>query len=450
MLVLSPDFRAAGRAALERWREGSDEVHTFEVEIAGEKRWVEAVAAPITIADDERGLLIFSRDVTDRRALEERLRTAQKEEGLSLMAAGIAHDFNNLLAVALVETELSQGENTNASVDARLARVEEALLRSRTLTQQLLVYSGAVVSSRERLDLTEQVERMHGLIRSSISREVEVHLDLAHGLPAVDADPSQLQQALMNLLWNASEATAGAAGRIFVRTGASVLEKEEVDALQPAQERRPGLHVWAEVRDNGHGIPAESLRRIFDPFYSSREPGRGLGLAAVVGIVRAHDGGIHVESEEGVGTLFRIYLPAADPSVAAPASEARPPGARVLLVHRDRSQRAAYLQALRSLGHDPVACDSKRAGLEALRREATKFDLIVSDAEPGDRGRPLGDAQELRSAAPDVPILMAGNAVKTEVAITGDETRVALLASPSSRIGLANAIDELLSGRRRS
>ena len=443
LVVLAPEFRAAGRDAIASWWSGNEDVHTFELEVAGEKRWVEAVAAPISIDLDTRGLLVFGRDVTERRALDQRLRAAQKEEGLSLMAAGVAHDFNNLLAVALVETELAREEGSSQTLRERLSRIEGALVRSRTLTQLLLVYSGSVASERESLDLTEQVEQIHDLVRSSISREVELRLDLASGLPAVEADSVQVQQAVMNLIWNASEACSGPNARVRVRTGCARLSKQDVDALQPAEERRPGLYAWAEVRDNGHGIPAGALRRIFDPFYSTRDVGRGLGLAAVIGIARAHAGGIHVESEEGEGSLFRLYFPVAEVDGDSDSAESQPRGIRVLLVMRDPTQRDAYMETLRSLGHEVLACEGPTAGIEALRSGPGRFDLVVSDAAPEERD-PLG-AEALRRVAPDLPMLLASDSEKSEASLrAGARSPIGRLATPTSRVALANAIDELL------
>ncbi|MEM7410885.1 MAG: ATP-binding protein [Myxococcota bacterium] len=445
--ALAQGSRAAGRDALERWRAGSDEVHTFQVEIGGEKRWIEVAAAPVPIADGNTGILTFSRDITDRLALEERLRSAQKDEGLALMAAGVAHDFNNLLAVALVETELAQRESTNPDVDSRLQRVEDALLRSRTLTQQLLAYTGSAAAVREALDLSEHVEELYPLMQSSIPGGARLRFDLCRDLPAIQADPTQLHQALMNVVWNAAEASAVPGGRVLVRTGASFLSEADVVELQPAEERLPGLYAWVEVRDNGHGIPGESQPRIFDPFYSTHEPGRGLGLAAVIGIVRAHAGGIHVSSVEGQGSLFRIYLPAFERR-GGKRAEAQPEGARLLLIHPDVARRSVLKQAVRGLGHRTLEADSLRVGIARLRNEAKPADLVLLGGAGRSPEALRREVADVRRVAPDLPILIAGEDARkrTDTGELEGLDRVAWLPSPLTPIGLANAIDALLWG----
>src|SRR5438552_5306742 len=309
------------------------------------------------------GVLLCAQDISERKqaedarlALERRLLEAQKLESLGVLAGGIAHDFNNLLVSVLGNASLALGElPAHAPGREALRRIEQAARRGSELTRQMLAYAGKDTIALERVDVNAVVAETSDLLSVSIGKKVVMAYDLAPGLPAIEADPTQFRQAIMNLLINASEAIDGAEGTITVRTGAVELGPDALrDTLHPP-EAAPGPHVCVEVRDTGCGMDAATTAKVFDPFFSTKFTGRGLGLATVLGAVRGHRGALAVTSAPGRGTIFRVYLPAAgapahvEPPAAASAGEGRE-GRTVLLVDDEEDVRAVTAHMLERLG----------------------------------------------------------------------------------------------------
>jgi len=241
-------------------------------------------------------------DVTKRRLLETRLREAQKRESIGLLAAGVAHDFNNLLTGIMGNASMA-GELVGASEQARgmLENIIDASRRAAHLTRQLLAYSGHGKFVVTPVSLSGMVYSIRDWIEASIPKRVKLSLEIADDLPLVEADTAQMQQVVLNLVVNAVEAIGDRAGRIVVRTG-----EVPVERLVGGEEHG----VYVEVADTGCGMDAATQERIFDPFFTTKFTGRGLGLAAVSGIVGGHGGNIRVSSEPGKGSTFRIVLPA--------------------------------------------------------------------------------------------------------------------------------------------
>jgi two-component system, cell cycle sensor histidine kinase and response regulator CckA len=289
--------------------------------VQGEAHTFDVIEVPLR---DETGAIVglcgIARDVTERhgaeaerRRLEARMQRLAKAESLGVLAGGLAHDFNNLLTTIIGNTELLL-EATGAAGPARrqLQKINTSARRAADLTQQLLAYAGGGQFAFERLDLSAVAAEMVRLAPASRSATIEVVTELEAGLPAVEGDPSQVRQAVMSCVLNAAEALGDAAGRITIRTGVAELDQAALAECIAGDELCPGRYAWVEVSDTGCGIPAADLGRIFDPFFSTKFTGRGLGLAAVLGIVRAHDGAICVTSAPGSGSTFRILLPARD------------------------------------------------------------------------------------------------------------------------------------------
>jgi two-component system, cell cycle sensor histidine kinase and response regulator CckA len=247
----------------------------------------------------------------ERRGLEVRIQRAQKFESLAVMASGVAHDFNNLLVMVLGNASLARaGADRSSQLHAQLCTIETAAERARELVQQLQTYAGATEMARGIVMLSSLVRETAALVAGSVSRRVAIECDCSTNLPAIEADATQLRQVVLNLLLNAAEAMRERSGCIQVRVrpvlaGRALLSQSFVDDELPE-----GLYASIEVRDSGSGIEPGVLPRIFDPFFSTKSTGRGLGLAAVLGIVRAHGGAIRVESRQGQGTAFHILLPA--------------------------------------------------------------------------------------------------------------------------------------------
>lgn len=263
------------------------------------------------LLDDERltGRVWQLRDVTVQRRAANELLESQKTESLGVIAGGVAHDFNNLLAVIQGNAALARRDAPpDLGIDRFLSDIEIASDRASDLTEQLLAYAGKSNIRIEEHDLSRLVADVRQLIDVSIPKRVELICDLPSGLPPVEADATQLHQVIMNLVLNAAESLAEKSGSVRVRTGVKILSDQEA-ASMPVGNPNPGRFVFLEVEDTGSGIGKDRLTRIFEPFYSTKFAGRGLGLAATMGVLRTHHGGLHVRSTPGKGSIFTAFLP---------------------------------------------------------------------------------------------------------------------------------------------
>ncbi len=266
-----------------------------------------------------RRLVLAVRDISEQRrrederwAVERRLREAERLESLAAMAGGMAHDFNNLLQTMLGFTELAAADlAADAAAAAALAQVQAAGQRAGELTRKMLAYAGRARFVPRALDLSQLVRRARPLLAGSLTGTQWLEVELAGELPHIDGDPAQLRQLLLNLLANASEALGERGGRVVVRTGMIDCDEAYLGGCHSGQGLRAGRHVFVEVEDSGCGLNEAARVRLFDPFFSTKFTGRGLGLAAVLGIVRGHRGAIDVRSAPGVGTRMRVLLPVA-------------------------------------------------------------------------------------------------------------------------------------------
>lgn len=350
----------------------------------------------------------------ERRKLETQFMQTQKLESLGVLAGGIAHDFNNLLTSIIGYCDLARREIPIGSTAANL--LEEAVNGSRRaaeLTQQMLAYSGRgqflvgpVVLSKLVMDITR-------LLEVSISKKCVLRFDLMDNLPACKADATQLRQVIMNLIINASEAIGERSGVISVTTGAAWCDAQYLAENHVNDNLGEGLYVHLEVADTGIGMSPETRARIFDPFFTTKFTGRGLGLAAVLGIVRGHAGGLRVYTEPGRGTSFKILLPAetspAPSSPAAPSAESEWQGRGTILVADDEeSIRALLKHMLVRLGFDVITAVDGRDAVDKYRVHAHLNPLVLLDLTmPHLDG--VGAFRELRKIRPDVQtILMSG------------------------------------------
>ncbi len=288
------------------------------------------------IVSEETGeiaeVIAVSRDVSQRlreeearRRLEERVRRTQRQESLGVLAGGVAHDYNNLLLSIMANAELAQlGIAEDSPGAPHLQKIITATERAAELTRQMLAYSGQGHLSSERIDLSALVSEMVHLLETAISKKVRLHRDLPPDLPKIVGDATQLRQVVMNLITNASEATEASGGSILIRTGLMHCSTAYLADTVLHENLPGGNYVYLEVSDTGAGMDAETCVRIFDPFFTTKFAGRGLGLAALLGIVGGHRGAVEVKSEVGQGTVFRVLIPAATAEQAAdtPGAEA--------------------------------------------------------------------------------------------------------------------------------
>lgn len=269
------------------------------------------------------GMSAVVRDITERKNLEKQLQQTQKLESLGVLAGGIAHDFNNILTGILGNAELALLELSPASsVREYLENTRKATIRAADLCKHMLAYSGKGRFLIQVLDLSQLIEEMTHLLRISISKTVMLNYNLYPELPAIEADASQMRQVIMNLITNASEAIGDKSGVITITTGVMECEAQYLAETFLDDGLKQGIYVYLEVTDTGCGMDEEAQSKIFDPFYTTKFTGRGLGLAAVLGIVRGHKGAIKVYSKRGEGTTFKILLPCSDKKAAKAAGEA--------------------------------------------------------------------------------------------------------------------------------
>ncbi len=271
-------------------------------------------------AELELANAFLRREMEERREAEEahhkleaQVQHAQRLESLGVLAGGIAHDFNNLLAsimgyASLAAMDLAEDSRARKSVDQVLVAAKSAA----DLTQQMLAYSGRGTFVLEAVNITQLIDGVARLLESTISKKAALQLQLASDLPAIQADASQIRQVVMNLITNAAESLGDRTGTVQVTTGVERAELGELPAISPGHVLPAGDYVYIEVRDTGCGMDQETLHKIFDPFFTTKFTGRGLGLAAVLGIIRSHGGSIQVESEPGHGTVFRVIFPAVE------------------------------------------------------------------------------------------------------------------------------------------
>ena len=300
-------------------REGTGTIETRWVRKDGTTIDILLSSSPL-VRDDLKGDVIFTAlDITDRvraererRAMESQVQHVQKLESLGILAGGIAHDFNNLLMVVLGNLDLVLTDRSlPAGLRESLQNIGKAARQGAELTRQLLVYSGREPLRVTKLDLSTVVRGMSQIIEVSLRGKGPLVYELAEESPAVDMDPALIRQVIMNLLTNASESLGVEGGRIVLRTGQENLDSAALEQNILGRGLPPGMYAHLEVQDTGSGMDAATRDRIFDPFFSTKFVGRGLGLAAVHGIVLGHHGCMRVTSEPGKGTTFRVMFPAA-------------------------------------------------------------------------------------------------------------------------------------------
>lgn len=337
-------------------------------------------------------LIIEARDVTlpkrvekESRRLEARIQHAQKLESLGVLAGGIAHDFNNLLMGILGHAGLALMDlPTESPARQSVQQVEVAAQRAAELTNQMLAYSGKGKFVVESLHLSQLVREMTHLLDTVISKRATLKLDLPDQLPAVHGDASQLRQVVMNLITNGSDALGDKNGILSIRTGTTRIDADEWSAPYPEQELPAGDYVYLEVSDSGIGMDNETKAKIFDPFFTTKFTGRGLGLAAVLGIVRGHHGAIRVYSEKGRGTTFKVLLPSSAEELA-PALDPDHSlanwrgGGTVLVVDDEETVLSVARRTLGKFGFEVLVARDGREGVESYRTHAADIVAVLLD-----------------------------------------------------------------------
>ncbi len=380
--------------------------------------WFSAIGTWYETADGERRMLEVARDITreiqredESRDLARQIQETQKLESLGVMAGGITHDFNNLLTPILGDAELALLDlPADSPIRPRIEQIRNAAHRAAALTRQLLAYSGQGPVLFEPLSISRLVAEMGQLLEGVVSGRATLIYDLADDLPAVEADIAQLSQVVMNLITNASEAVREGAGQISLRTG--IIEAEKLDPQYVIGDFNPkaASYVFFEVVDDGCGMSAVTQSKIFDPFFTTKFTGRGLGLAAALGIVRSHSGIVEIESELGRGTRFRVLFPATQrvavvSELRATSIDTWRASGSVLVVDDDEGVRELLDATLRRAGLSVLLARDGREGVELFRRHADEIRAVVLDRTMPDIGGE--DAfDEIRRIRPDARIML--------------------------------------------
>ena len=405
------------------------------------------------VRGDDGDVYVHIRDVTERKQAELALRQSQRLESLGVLAGGIAHDFNNLLTGILghasVARRLLEADSPAASA---IEKTLGSASRAADLTRQLLAYAGKGQLQIGPLDLNDLVEENSGLLGTVIAQRATLRLALSDSTPVIRADPGQIQQIIMNLVINAAEAVGSDRGEVRIMTGYESVEREQAPEWDFVSDSAfpPGSYVSLSIQDTGAGMDRATLERVFDPFFSTKPHGRGLGLAAVLGIVQSHDGRLTVRSEPGRGTTFNLLFPPYTGDEVPPQTV---PGAvqanatrecTILVIDDEEAVREVACLILEELGYSVLEADGGLNGLQLYAENSERIELVILDLSmPGMDGAET--LHELRSIDPDVRVLLSsGYSEDNTIAQLTGSGETAFLQKPYTIEDLTHAIQKAL------
>jgi two-component system CheB/CheR fusion protein len=412
----------------------NDQILSLTPEGSNKQVIISCSARPLKDSNDQitGGVVVF-RDITSakqeemrRQELEERIQQTQKLESLGVMAGGIAHDFNNLLMIILGGVDLALEDIAGDSLAARnLTSAKHAAEHAADLTDKMLAYAGKGSLLIKPLSINDVVEEMRPLLFHTIGKHIDMNLELKSQLPAIKADATHLEQIITNLVSNAAEAIdESSPGQISIVTDIATLGEQDESVLDYYDSFKPGEYVYLEVTDNGSGISPENMPNIFDPFYTTKFTGRGLGLASVLGIVLGHHGAISIDSEIDRGTTFRIYFPAVAEAGEAPAATPTPASGeqaavswtgegKLMLVDDEQEVLEIVGLMIKRIGFE---VDTFRSGEEAVKQFRGHEDeyrgAIIDLIMPNMDGVEL--YHELKKLSPELDIIVASGHSETQ------------------------------------
>ncbi len=388
--ILSPEIAAP---VIKNYREcmtkGEPVSYEEEVPLEGGNKFFFTLLVPILDENKKYSRIVgFSRDITASKSMENSVRHTQKLESLGVLAGGIAHDFNNLLLAIIGNIELTI--YTFPGKGFQQQYLEKAILTSRRaadLCAQLLAYSGRGISEYKKLNINSLITEMLAILEVSVSKKTIFDIKLAGNLPGINADPSQIRQIVMNLVINASESLGESEGNVYLTTGKNYFKKSELTTAWTGEELNEGDYVWIEVSDNGCGMSEETLTHLFDPFFTTKFTGRGLGLSAVLGIVRGHKGTITVKSTPGKGSAFSVFFPASEQDdeiheIHANETENPITGGIAMIVDDEEEVRKVTGSMLEICGFSVITSDNGHDALQKLsaikneKRESVRVILL--------------------------------------------------------------------------
>ncbi len=431
VLYAEPADRERARSALLKAARGEGAANLqFEIRTkSGRTRTLACFSKPILGADGvPAGAMTIGVDTTrqkksviDRRQLEAQIQQTQKRESLAVMAGGIAHDFNNLLMGILGNANIVLEElPEDTRIRKNVAQIEKTARRAAELIRQMLAYSGKGRFVIETLNLNIVLQDMQPLLSSAVSKKAEIVFDLAPNLPYMEGDTSQLRQLVMNLAMNASEALEDRPGTIILRTGTMYCSTAYLGSTYLDEEHTEGDYVYFEISDTGYGMAEETLAMLFDPFFTTKFTGRGLGMAAALGIIHGHRGAVKVDSKPGQGTTVRALFPcghAVRPGLPRTGATAAPgkPRSTVLVIDDEEAARLVAQEMLERSGYRVIVASDGCEGLQQYQKTPRAIDVVLLDLT-----MPHLDGEEtfhrIRAIRPDARVVLTSGYDEHEVA----------------------------------
>jgi PAS domain S-box-containing protein len=409
---IHPDDHAKVQAAIREAISTPEGMATVEFRFRhrdGAWRVLQSIGRHCSEDREERFIIVNSRDLTESKALEDKLRQAQKMEAIGQLAGGVAHDFNNMLAVIQLQAGMLKSDRALTPLQSEMAgEIEKAALRGADLTRQLLLFSRRQTLQPRNVDLNELVRNTTKMLQRILGEHIRIQLSFGPGELFIHADPGMMDQVLLNLSVNSRDAMPNG-GQLTIETSAIDLDENSAAQNPSAQ---PGSFVCLTVTDTGCGIPHETLPRIFEPFFTTKDVGKGtgLGLATVFGIVQQHGGWINVSSKVGRGTVFRIYLPRLNTpprKEVAPSSMSALPGGNetILLAEDEPALRALVRSVLTRLGYRVIEAPTGVRALELWEQNRDDIRLLLTDMVMPDGLSGRGLAERLLAINPALKVI---------------------------------------------
>ena len=405
-----------------------------------------------------RACVHVARDITEQKraederlALEAQFQQTQKLESIGVLAGGIAHDFNNILTVILGHCYIIDGDlDSEMNQKNHVKQIEQAAKRAAELCHQMLSYAGKTVSVQTRINLWLIVDENVRMLSSAIKKNVSIKLDLSHAVPELMGDSAQIQQVVMNLIINAAEAIGDKNGTIRVSLKKVIIldDRQETDSL--GNVIPPGSFACLSVADDGCGMDAETQRRIFEPFYTTKLSGRGLGMSAVLGIIKSHDGSLQLISSPGVGTTFKVYLPLTQNAESAGATPttgfvlSSKANGTILLVDDEDAMILIGSALLKAMGFSVISASNGREALKIYSDRNGEIDAVLLDLLMPEMGG-IETYHELRKISPSLPIVICtGCNIEELLAEFDKDEKVALIQKPYNPVRLQQTLMQLI------
>lgn len=415
----------------------------------GSERWISQTLSPLWEAGKEpTSYVLVAQDVTERKMAETALVQEQKLESLASLAAGLAHDVNNLLQGILGHTDVARTKlGPEHEVHGSLRRIEATVDKAAELVRQLMVYAGITRVVPTSVELCMLIRKTLASMAATISPAVNLVVDDSGDEEVAEGDPGQIQEVLVNLLWNAVEAIGEGEGEVRIRSSTRSLTDRDLSRWSVAGlDPSPGRYAILEIKDSGCGIAPESLGKLFDPFYTTKFLGRGLGLSMVLGIVRRHRGGICIDSMPGFGTTVSVAFPAVSPTASVIETNRLPKkSGAVLLIDDDTLVQEFVTSVLAQHGMTAVTASSVERGVELLRERQRDIALVLVDIDMrGVSGAMV--VRRLREITSEVAIvIISGYAEREALIMTGVERVSGFLPKPYTHGMLLGEVRKFIS-----